>query len=92
MKRKLWIIAGLLMVFVVLLNLGFLDSERVTLCKEAMRLNADQLKPGAEGRKKLIAGCRLDANQVTPQQWRCVIAAMKQGAAYRESLTQCQAS
>jgi hypothetical protein len=92
MKRKLsWIIATL-GVLVVLFNLGVFDSERVALCKEAMDINAAQLKSGAEGRRKFIASCRLEANQITAEQWRCVIAAMNQGTAYRQALTQCQST
>jgi hypothetical protein len=72
-----------------LIKFGAFDSAEVALCKEAMGLNAQLLKPGAEGEGKLIAGCQRDANQIPADRWRCVIAAMKKGGGYRESLTQC---
>ncbi len=90
MKRKLALVVGLLSIAVMLVYSGFFDSERVSLCKEAMALNAEQLRSGDKGRQKFMDACRLEANQVTPDQWRCVIAGMKKGIAYRAALTDCQ--
>lgn len=67
------------------------QSENVTLCQEAMQINADQLKAGDEDRTKLIRRCRAEAGIHTPDQWKCIITEMTQGKVYAEAMGLCGA-
>ena len=68
---------------------GLFQSEEVTLCQEAMKMNADQLRAGEVARNKLVNGCRTKAGIHTRDQWKCIIAEMKQGKLYTEAGTTC---
>ena len=65
------------------------QSEEVTLCQEAMEMDADQLKLGEVARNRLVSGCRTKAGVHTRDQWKCIIAEMKQGKSYTEAGTTC---
>lgn len=68
---------------------NLIQSERVSLCQEAMEMNANQLKAGEAGRKKFILGCRTNANIYTSDQWKCITNEMKHGKAYVEATNTC---
>jgi hypothetical protein len=65
------------------------QSEEVTLCQEAMKMDADQLKVGEVARNRLISGCRTKAGVHKRDQWKCIIAEMKQGKSYTEADNTC---
>ncbi len=80
--------------FVLIFSLGLpgcgpFESEEVTLCQEAMKVNADQRRAGEEARRRLLQGCRMQAGIHTRDQWQCIIAGMKQGRSYTEMGTTC---
>ena len=63
--------------------------QEVALCREAMKLNAKQLRVNQELRQRFIEGCALGGGGRTPNQWKCVIAEMKQGASYINATDKC---
>jgi hypothetical protein len=68
---------------------GLFQSEEVTLCQEAMKMDADQLKLGEVARNRLVSGCLTKAGVRTRDQWKCIIAEMKQGKSYTEANNTC---
>jgi hypothetical protein len=68
---------------------GLFQSEEVTLCQEAMKMDADQLKLGEVARNRLVSGCLTKAGVHTRDQWKCIIAEMKQGKSYTEADNTC---
>ena len=64
-------------------------AQEVALCREAMKLNAKQLELGEEQRQKFIGGCAIGGGGRTPNQWKCVIAEMKQGELYLNATDKC---
>ena len=68
---------------------GLFESDEVTLCQEAMKMHADQLGAPEEARPKFVKGCRMKAGIHTRDQWKCIIAEMKQGKAYVEAGNAC---
>ena len=68
---------------------GLFQSEEVTLCQEAMKMDADQLKVGEVARNRLVNGCHTKAGVHTRDQWKCIIAEMKQGKSYAEADNTC---
>jgi len=68
---------------------GPFKSEKVALCQEAMKMDADQLKLGEVARNRLVNGCRTKAGVHTRDQWKCIIAEMKQGKSYTEAGNTC---
>jgi hypothetical protein len=70
---------------------GLFEPETVGLCKEAMNLSADQLRMTPPDRQKLIGGCKKAPRSHTPDQWKCIIAAMKNGATIGEATSTCTA-
>ena len=68
---------------------GPFKSEKVALCQEAMKMDADQLKLGEVARNRLVSGCRTKAGVHTRDQWKCIIAEMKQGKSYTEAGNTC---
>ena len=65
------------------------QSEEITLCQEAMQIDADQLKLGEVARNRLVSGCSTKGGVHTRDQWKCIIAEMKQGKAYSEADNTC---
>ena len=63
--------------------------KEVALCQEAMKLNAKQLEANPEQRQKFIGGCAIGGGGRTPNQWKCVIAEMKQGELYLKATDKC---
>ena len=68
---------------------GPFKSEKVALCQEAMKMDADQFKLGEVARNRLVSGCRTKAGVHTRDQWKCIIAEMKQGKSYTEADNTC---
>jgi hypothetical protein len=82
--------AALVLIFSLgLPGCGLFQSEEVTLCQEAMKMDADQLKLGEVARNRLVSGCRTKAGVHTLDQWKCIIAEMKQGKLYTEAGNTC---
>jgi hypothetical protein len=69
---------------------GPFKSEKVALCQEAMKMNADQLKAGEEARNNLVNRCSTQAGIYTLDQWKCIVAEMKQGKSYTEAGNTCE--
>jgi hypothetical protein len=65
------------------------SDQSITLCKEAMELNASQLGADEQRREKYIQGCTQAVVGRTPEQWQCVVAAMKQGESYLKATATC---
>jgi hypothetical protein len=63
--------------------------QSIALCKEAMELNASQLRVDEQRREEYIKGCPQASRGRTPEQWQCVIAAMKQGESYLKATATC---
>jgi hypothetical protein len=63
--------------------------QSTALCKEAMELNANQLRVDKQQREKYIEGCTWAVTGHTPEQWQCVVAAMKQGKSYLKATDTC---
>jgi hypothetical protein len=63
--------------------------QSIALCKEAMELNASQLGVDEQQRKRYIDGCAQASVGHTPEQWQCVVAAMKQGTSYLKATSTC---
>jgi hypothetical protein len=85
-----YLAAALALIFSLSLpGCGPFQSEKVTLCQEAMKMNADQLRAGEVAKNKLVNGCRMKAGIYTRDQWKCIIAEMKQGKSYTEAGTTC---
>ena len=72
-----------------LLSCGLFEPNEVALCQEAMKMHADQLGAPEEARTKFVNGCSTRASIRTRDQWRCIIAGMKQGKAYVEAGDTC---
>jgi hypothetical protein len=68
---------------------GPFKSEKVALCQEAMRMNADQLRAGEEARNELVDRCSTQAGIHTLDQWKCIVTEMKQGKSYTEAGNTC---
>jgi hypothetical protein len=68
---------------------GPFQSEKVALCQEAMRMNADQLRAGEVARNKLVDRCSAQAGIHTLDQWKCIATEMKQGKSYTEAGNTC---
>jgi hypothetical protein len=68
---------------------GPFQSEKVALCQEAMKMNADQLRAGEVARNKLVDRCSTQAGIHTRDQWKCIVAEMKQGKSYTEAGNTC---
>jgi hypothetical protein len=64
-------------------------NQSTALCKEAMELNASQLRVGEQRREEYIEGCTQAVVGRTPEQWQCVLAAMKQGESYLKATDTC---
>jgi hypothetical protein len=64
-------------------------NQSIALCKEAMELNASQLGVDEQQRKRYIEGCFQAVVGRTPEQWQCVVAAMKQGESYLKAADTC---
>ena len=61
--------------------------QSIALCTEAMELNANQLRLNDQQKQKLIREvCAQAGAGHTPEQWQCVIAAMKQDESYVKAL------
>jgi hypothetical protein len=65
------------------------SDQSIALCKEAMELNASQLGVNEQRREEYIEGCVQASVGRTPQQWQCVLAAMKQGESYLKATNTC---
>ena len=63
--------------------------QSIALCKEAMELNASQLRVDEQQRERYIEGCAQAGVGHTPEQWQCVVAAMKQGESYLKATDTC---
>lgn len=63
--------------------------QSIALCKEAMDLNATQLRVDEEQRERYIMGCGQGGAGRVPEQWQCVIGAMKQGESYVKATDTC---
>jgi hypothetical protein len=64
-------------------------NQSIALCKEAMKLNASQLGVGEQRREEYLEGCAQASVGRTPEQWQCVLAAMKQGESYLKATDTC---
>jgi hypothetical protein len=64
-------------------------NQSFALCKEAMELNASQLRVDEQRREEYIEGCARAGVGRTPEQWQCVVAAMKQGESYLKATATC---
>jgi hypothetical protein len=64
-------------------------NQSIALCKEAMEINASQLRANEERREEYIEGCTQAVVGRTPEQWQCVVAAMKQGKSYLKATDTC---
>ena len=64
-------------------------NQSITMCKEAMELNASQLRVNEQRREEYIEGCTQAIIGRTPEQWQCVVAAMKQGKSYLKATDTC---
>ena len=65
------------------------SNQSIALCKEAMDLNASQLRVNEQRRERYIEGCAQAGVGRTPEQWQCVVAAMKQGESYLKATDTC---
>jgi hypothetical protein len=65
------------------------SNQSIALCKEAMELNASQLRANEQRREEYIEGCTQAVVGRTPEQWQCVVAAMKQGESYLKATDTC---
>ena len=65
------------------------SNQSIALCKEAMELNASQLGVDEQQRNRYIEGCAQASVGRTPEQWQCVVAAMKQGESYLKATATC---
>jgi hypothetical protein len=65
------------------------SDQSIALCKEAMELNASQLGVDEQQRNRYIEGCTQASVGRTPEQWQCVLAAMKQGGSYLKATDTC---
>jgi hypothetical protein len=65
------------------------SNQSIALCKEAMELNASQLGVNEQRREEYIEGCTQAVAGHTPEQWQCVVAAMKQGKSYLKATDTC---
>ncbi|MGH8754794.1 MAG: hypothetical protein ACREU0_03020 [Burkholderiales bacterium] len=54
-----------------------------------MKLNAKQLEVDQQARQRFMEGCALGGGGRTPNQWKCVIAEMKQGESYMNATDKC---
>jgi outer membrane murein-binding lipoprotein Lpp len=64
--------------------------KSIALCTEAMELNASQLRLDEEQKLKLIKQvCAQAGGGRTPEQWQCVITAMKQSESYVKATDTC---
>ena len=90
MEARYFVAVLALIPFLSLPGCNLIQSESVALCTEAMKMNADQLGAGEEHKRKFIQGCRMKASVYTTDQWKCIIAEMKQGKAYAEATEQCR--
>ena len=64
-------------------------NQSITWCKEAMELNASQLRVNEQRREEYIEGCTQAVVGHPPEQWQCVVAAMKQGKSYLKATDTC---
>jgi hypothetical protein len=65
------------------------SNQSIALCKEAMDLNASQLRVSEQRREEYIEGCTQAVVGHTREQWQCVVAAMKQGKSYLKATDTC---
>ena len=65
------------------------SNQSIALCKEAMDLNASQLRVSEQRREEYMEGCTQAVVGHTPEQWQCVVAAMKQGKSYLKATNTC---
>lgn len=86
-----YFVSALTLGFSLNLSAGTTDEldQSIALCKEAMELNATQLRVEEEQRERYIEGCAQGGVGRIPQQWQCVIAALKQGESYLKATDSC---
>jgi hypothetical protein len=65
------------------------SNQSIALCKEAMDLNASQLRVSEQRREEYMEGCTQAVVGHTREQWQCVVAAMKQGKSYLKATEAC---
>jgi hypothetical protein len=65
------------------------SNQSIALCKEAMDLNASQLRVSEQRREEYREGCTQAVIGHTREQWQCVVAAMKQGKSYLKATDTC---
>lgn len=64
--------------------------QSIALCTEAMELNASQFRLDDQQKQKLIKQvCAQAGGGRTPEQWQCVITAMKQSESYVRATDTC---
>ena len=64
--------------------------QSIALCTEAMEINAGQLRWDDQQKQKVIKqACAQAGGGHTPEQWQCVIAAMKQSESYVKATDTC---
>ena len=64
--------------------------QSIALCTEAMEINASQLRWNDEQKQKVIKqACAQGGGGHTPEQWQCVITAMKQNESYVKATDTC---
>ena len=64
--------------------------QSIALCTEAMEINASQLRWDDEQKQKVIKqACAQGGGGHTPEQWQCVITAMKQSESYVKATDTC---
>ncbi len=64
--------------------------QSIALCTEAMEINASQLRWDDQQKQKVIEqACAQAGGGHTPEQWQCVITAMKQSESYVKATDTC---
>ncbi len=64
--------------------------QSIALCTEAMEINATQLRWNDEQKQKVTKqACAQAGGGHTPEQWQCVVTAMKQSESYVKAADTC---